>query len=247
MYDYRNYDFDKKEWIEEILRGVLQIVFTGILFFHSRTGCLILSPLLFVIIKKRRVVKCKKRLNELRADFREVILSMAGSLHAGYSTEQAVSVALEDMNRLYPGIKRPMTEELVWMIRNLEMNVPVEKLFADLAIRSGLEEIRSFASVLSVVRKQGGNLVRISREAAEHISRKIQVQMEIEQVIAGKKLEKKIMFFMPYFILIYLQFTNSEYLQPLFCTVYGNCCMILCLAAIYGADWWADRITEIMV
>lgn len=247
MYDYESYHFSKNEFAGELLRGILQVIFTGALFFHSWVGCLFLSPLLFLILKKRHRVKQKKKLNELRIDFRELTLSIAGSLHAGYSMEQAVSIALEDMKRLYPGMKRPMIDELIWMKRNLEMNVMVEQLFDNLAVRSGLEEIRSFASILSIVRSQGGNLVKISREAAEHIGRKIQVQMEIEQVIAGKKLEKKIMFFMPYFILIYLQLTNSEYLNPLFYTLYGNCCMALFLVVIYVADWWADKLTEISV
>lgn len=172
---------------------------------------------------------------------------MAASLHAGYSLEQTIPIALEDMRRLYPGEQRPIMNELNWMIRNLELNFSPEQLFSELGRRSGIEEIRSFSIILLTVKKQGGNLVRISKESAEHISQKIQVRMEIEQVIAGKKLEKDIMILMPYFILLYLQFTNSAYLNPLFHNIYGFCCMLACLIAIYIAEWWADRVVQIDV
>jgi tight adherence protein B len=238
---------EKKELVVDVIRAVIQVIFTGILFFRSWIGCLVLSPLTIWIMKKQRLKRKEAKKNELRMDFKEVILSISASLHAGYALEQTIPVALEDMRRLYPGEDRVMMRELVWMIRNLQMNVAPEQLFADFAIRSGLEEIRSFSVILLTVRKQGGNLVKISRESAEHISQKIQVQMEIDQVIAGKKMEKNIMICMPYFILIYLQLTNGTYLEPLFHNIYGNCCMLLCLIVIYVADWWADQVVQIPV
>lgn len=247
LYYDQNYQFGKTEFILEIIRAVIQIMMTGILFFRSWPGCVILSPLLFWILRKRKRKKQKKQRLELQMDFKEVILSMAASLHAGYSLEQTIPIALEDMKRLYSEEQRPIMNELNWMIRNLELNIPPEQLFAEFASRSGIEEIRSFSVILLTVRKQGGNLVKISRQSAEHISQKIQVQMEVEQIIAGKKLEKDIMILMPYFILLYLQFTNSAYLKPLFHNIYGNCCMMLCLAAIYAAEWWADRVVQIDV
>ena len=247
MYEYKVYDFKRREWIEEILRAAFQIIFTGMLFFRSWIACLLLAPAIIWLLKKRKDQKRRKRISELRLDFREVILSLAASLHAGYSLEQCISIALEDLRRLYPDEERPMIEELIWMIRNMEMNIPIEQLFHELAARSGLEEIRSFSAVVSTVKKQGGNLVKISQRTAEHISKKIQIQMEIDQVIAGKKFEKKIMFFMPYFILIYLQLTNKNYLAPLFHNIYGNTCMLICLLAIYAAEWWADQVVHITI
>lgn len=247
MEEYREYRFGRKELVLELCRGSVQVIFTGILFFRSWQGCLILFPLFIWILKRRREKKKEERLSNLRLDFKETILSIAASLHAGYSLEQTLPIALEDMKRLHPGEDRPMMLELSWMLRNMELNILPEHLFADLSYRSGLEEIQSFSSVLSIVRRQGGNLVKISRETAEHISKKIQIQMEIEQMIAGKKMEKDIMVLMPYFILIYLQLTSSSYLQPLFCTIYGRVCMGICLIGIYGAQWWADRMIQIPV
>ncbi|MDO4553944.1 MAG: type II secretion system F family protein [Lachnospiraceae bacterium] len=247
MYDYREYHFKKIELAIEVLRETVIILFTGILFFQSWIGCVLLLPTLYWRIERRRERKKQQRLEELRMDFKEVILSMAASLHAGYSLEESIGLALEDLERLYPEERRPMMEELMWMMRNMEIRISVEQLFEELAYRSDLEEIKSYAVILSTVRRQGGNLVQISRQTAEHISEKIQVQMEIEQVIAGKKLEKKIMFFMPYFILVYLQLTNGTYLTPLFHNLYGGCCMAICLMTVYGADWWAERVIRIEV
>lgn len=245
MHDYNNFQFDWRELVPEMAVAVLRVVFTGILFFHSWIGCLALSPLALWHLSVGKNKKREKRRSELRLDFRDTVLSIASSLHAGYTIEQSVSIALEDLKRLYPGERRAMETELLWMLRKLELNVPIEQLFEDLANRSGLEEIENYATILATVKSQGGNLVRISRETAEHISQKIQMQTEIEQMIAGRKLEKDIMIRMPYFILIYLQLANREYMAVLFHNLPGVLCMAFCLAAIHGADWWSGRITEI--
>ena len=56
------------------------------------------------------------------------------------------------------------------MERGMALGQSIDQLFLDLARRSGLREIQSYAQVLSVARKQGGNLVQISKNAAEHIT-----------------------------------------------------------------------------
>ena len=140
-----------------------------------------------------------------------------------------------------------MLYELDRMEKSMELKITIEKIFEEFALRSGLEEIEHFSSVLSVAKRQGGNLVKITASGAEHIVRSIQVQSEIEQVLAGRKLEQKIMVWMPYFILIYLQVTNPSYLQPLYEGVGGRLFMAVCLLVTIAGRFWADSITKIRI
>lgn len=247
MTDYRRYTFSKKEWIKEGSLALFEVFLLGILFFRSIYGCLLLFPYGFVLLHYKKKEKIERRKKELRNGFREVMLSIASSLQAGYALEQTIAIAGKDLKRTSNKEDSLMLYELGRMEKAMELKTPIEEIFEEFALRSGLEEIENFSSVLSVAKRQGGNLVKITTSGAEHIVRSIQVQSEIEQVLAGRKLEKKIMIWMPYFILIYLQVTNPSYLQPLFEGVGGRLFMAGCLLVTIAGRFWADSITKIRI
>lgn len=247
MTEYRRYDFTGKEWGLEIFRALVLTGMTGWLFFGKLWGVFLLFPASFLVIKDRREQKRKERLSELRKDFKEFVASFSNSVQAGYTMEQAIAIGLEDMQMLYPGEQHVLMEELEWMTGQMELKISGDQLFADLAVRSGLEEIRSFAVVMGIGKRQGGNLVQITRGAAEHIDKKLQVQMEVEQTIAGRNMEKNIMFMMPFFMLFYLRVTNASYMEVLFTTMQGHLLLACCLFLLCLSGKWADRITAIQL
>lgn len=247
MTDYKEYCFSKKEWLIEVFRAAVEIVFLGFLFFRSVIGCFLLLPYAVRIVLRRKVQKNEERKRQLRVEFGEAVLSVAASLQAGYALEQTIEVAAKDMERIHGKTQCLMVQELEWMKKNLALHVPMEQLFKDFARRSGVEEIRSFSTILAVAKRQGGNMVKISVRAAKNISLKIQVQSEIDQVLAGRKLEQKIMVRMPYFILLYLQMTNPSYLEPLFHQWSGRILMFVCLTVTLAAREWADYLVRISV
>lgn len=247
MTDYRRYTFSKKEWIKEGGLALFEVLLLGILFFRSVYGCLLLLPYGFFILHDKKKEKLENRKKELRCDFKEVLLSIASSLQAGYPLEQTIAIAATDLKRTSKKENSSMLYELDRMEKSMELKITIEKIFEEFALRSGLEEIEHFSSVLSVAKRQGGNLVKITASGAEHIVRSIQVQSEIEQVLAGRKLEQKIMVWMPYFILIYLQVTNPSYLQPLYEGVGGRLFMAVCLLVTIAGRFWADSITKIRI
>lgn len=242
---YDSYSFSKEEWVLELVKNTAVVFFVGILFFRSFWGIVLLIPYGLWRIREERKARRQKVVEKLRDDFKEVILSIAFSLQAGYAMEQTISVARKDLERLEES--SPMQQELLWMEKRLTLGETVEQLFRDLAERSGIEEIHSYAEILAVAKKQGGNLVQISKVAAEHIGESIQVQLEMEQLLAGKKLEKNIMLAMPYFILIYLTVTNPSYLTPLYEGVVSRIFMVTCLCVIFVAGYWADKIIHIRI
>lgn len=245
MTEYDHYEFTKKEWITEIFRALCLTSGTGWLFFGKIWGMILLLPASYLLIRNRKREKGTEKKAELRRDFKEFATSFAGSVQAGYTIEQSISIGLEDMKTLYPGEDRALIRELEWMNRQMELQIPGDVLFADLASRSGLEEIRSFSVVLGIGKRQGGNLVQITRGAVEHINKKLQVQMEVEETIAGRKMEKNIMLLMPFFMLLYLRLTNASYMEVLFTTAMGHVLLAVCLLCLWLSAVWARKITDI--
>ena len=245
MIDYSGYHFTKKELSFEILRVSILLGVTCVLFLNSLFFSVLLLPAGVLLIRERREKKRTERLSNLRNDFKEFVISFSASVQAGFTMEQAVMIGMDDLCRMYPNKNRSLIKELEWIHQQMKLQIPCDELFANLAERTGMEEIRSFSVVLGIGRKQGGNLVQISRRTAEHISKKIQVQMEMEQTIAGRMMEKNIMFVMPYFMVLYLRMTNTSYMDILFSSMTGRVVMLSCLILLWVADKWAERIVKI--
>jgi tight adherence protein B len=77
------------------------------------------------------------------------------------------------------------------------------------------------------------------------MNRKIQVEMEMEQAVAGRQMEKNIMFVMPFFIVLYLRITNPDYMDILFSSMTGHLIMLTCLILLWIGDKWAEHIVNI--
>lgn len=245
MTNYNLYHFTKRELVYEILRAVILLEITGILFLDSLLFAFFLLPAAFFLMKGRKEKRKTERLMNLRNDFKEFVVSFSASVQAGFTMEQSVGIGLADLRRMYPNQDRCMIRELEWIQQQMKLQTSCDVLFASLAERTGMEEVRSFSVVLAIGRKQGGNLVQIMKRTAEHISKKIQIQMEMEQTIAGRMMEKNIMFVMPHFIVLYLRITNTSYMEILFSTLSGRLVMLSCLIALWAANKWADKIVRI--
>ena len=96
-------------------------------------------------------------------------------------------------------------------------------------------------------KRSGGDFPQIIRTTAARISAKIEVEREVDTVIAGKKLEGKIMSVMPFFILAYLNLASGEFIDPLYGNLAGVLVMSAALLVFVGAMAINRRISDIRV
>ena len=133
------------------------------------------------------------------------------------------------------------------MNAEIKLNRNVEEILHDLAVRSGVEEIQSFAEIFGFAKRSGGDFPQIIRTTAARISAKIEVEREVDTVIAGKKLEGKIISVMPFFILAYLNLASGEFIDPLYGNLAGVLVMSAALLVFVGAMAINRRISDIRV
>ena len=133
------------------------------------------------------------------------------------------------------------------MIRGLRMHEDIEYLLQDMGERSGVREISEFAQVVGVAKRTGGNMVHIMKATAADISRKMEVELEIQTMIAAKKYEQKIMLIFPFFILAYLRIANGSYIHILYENIAGRLIMTICLAVSILSAAWSRKMIRIGV
>lgn len=244
--DYNRYHFTKFEYIRYILQGILFVLVLGILFYQSIFGVLFLIPIVLIYLKRKKKLLINDRKWELNQEFRDSIISLSAALNAGYSAENAFEEARKDLKLLYREDSLIM-QELSYIIKQIHMNISIEKALYDFGRRTGIEDIINFAEVFATAKRTGGDLIKIIQTSANAISDKIEVKREIITIVTGKKQEANIMKLIPPGILLYLHCFTPGFLTPLYHNLFGVIIMTLLLAIYLGAYLLADKIVSIEV
>lgn len=244
--DYNRYDPDWKElfvWIA----GMALIAFAiGMIFYRHAlaAGILSLSGLSAPLWLKRHKIARKKE--ALVFQFQQALQILSASIAAGKSLESAMADTVNDLEQLFPDPDTLIVREWKLIVHRLGNGVPIEQSFADLARRSGVDDIRNFAEVLAVGKRQGGNLVEIIRRTVQIMSEKMDIQRDLRVMMARKRWESRLLCAAPVVFVALLGYSSSDYMAPLYSGI-GRLIMTAALLAIAGCWWIAQRIMDIEV
>jgi len=227
-------------------KGAYKAAFVSYLFYRTIRLSMIVSigyGIVSVFLEKKEYQK--KQQYEITVQFREGLYGIAAALGAGYSMENAMEEARKDLVLLY-GEDSLLAEEFRQMRRKLELNQPLEKVYLEFAERWKTEDILHFVQVFRTAKRTGGDLIAITRLTAEKIGEKIEVKREIHTMIAGKKMEGKIMNIIPLGIIFYFWISSPDFLDCLYhSSGRGIMTVLLCLYLL--AYWWSGKISDIQV
>lgn len=243
---YNEYFFTTRELLINILLGCAGIAVISRLFFHSIIAFFILFPGIYFFLIKRRDDMCRKRKQKLEKEFRDVILSVSANLQAGYSVENAFRESYQDIHMLY-GENSLMAGELYLMMRRLHNNEQLEDILMNLGVRSDVKDIRDFAEVFRIAKRNGGSLSGMIGNTAGIIEGKAEVRREIDTIMSEKRMEQRIMEMMPFGMMIYVSVTSPGFFDGLYHSIRGILLMGVCLAVYMAACFLADKILKIEV
>ena len=149
--DYSVYTLTRKDLMLGIAAGSALILLVAYAFYGRIAAALpllLLFPLFFRFLKRKRILERKKL---LRDGFLELLEALLFSCRAGRSVETAFPEAgMYLKETLPPG--HPLTEEWDQIINGLSMSIPPQQLLLSFANRTGVEEIEDFASVFASVK-----------------------------------------------------------------------------------------------
>jgi len=244
--DYNSYYPGKKEKLLWTLESMGIIAGMDFLFYRSAAAVVLWLPFVPFWFRWKKKQAMEKRRKDLYEHFRDLTAAMQFAVCAGYSLENAVREAYQDLRQSY-GEKDILVRELKFMCNQTALSIPVEQLFMDLAGRSGVADIRMFANVLAISKRTGGNMEAVMKNTWRIISGKIDTEREIASSIAARKYEQTIMSVIPLAIILYIQVSFPEFMDVLYGNLFGALVMTICLG-IYLAAWAiGQRIMRIEV
>lgn len=243
--DYNKYQYTWRELLQNALMGVGAGAMLSYLFYHNWFLCLvggIVGLAVYPIYRNRVLIERQKW--SLMVEFKDAMDSMVAALAAGYSMENAITEAYHDM-MLLQGRETRMIQELYEIKKKLRLQHTLDELLLDLGRRSGVEDIVTFAQIYATARRSGGNLVQVMKRTADNIAEKMEMQREIQTMIAGKKMEAVCMTVIPLLIILYLQVCSPEFLAPLYGNVMGALFMSAALIIYIAGAIWSRHIMNI--
>lgn len=245
--NYSVYYMKPMERLIYILLAAAALAVLGYIFYRNLIFCAVLAllSLAYPPIRTRQIIA--KRRQQLTLQFKDMLYSLSSAIGAGSSVERAMTATLEDMERQYMGGDAYIVKELELICSKLEMNQNIEDLFADLGERSGIEDIRTFASIFEISKRTGGNLIQIIRQTSNVIAEKIETKTEIDTLLAEKKMEQKVLTIMPIGLVYLLTVTTEGFMDPIFTTPMGRVVATVGLALVLVGYLWGKKLTDIEV
>ena len=162
-----------------------------------------------------------KRRKNLRIQFKDMLEALSVAMRAGNPPAKALQSAREDLLLLYSE-SSDIIVEIDIIIALFDNAVPLSESMNDFAVRSGLEDIESFASIYQTIEGKSSRADEIVRQTQTIISDKMEIEMEIETLMTSAKNEMNIMTLMPLVILLLLGYVGAGFMDTIYTTVGGR-------------------------
>jgi len=162
-----------------------------------------------------------KRKLKLRLQFFDLLEAMSVAIRAGSTLLKSLQSAREDLVLIYPA-DSDIIVELDTIIGRFHNAVPMSVSFSDLAERSGLEDIKSFATIYATIEGKSGKTDEIVRETQQIIADKMEIEMEIDTLMTAAKAEVNIMLLMPIVILGVIGYAGAGFMDAIYTTGGGR-------------------------
>ncbi len=221
-------------------------VVTVWLYYRSLWLTLLLLPLFIWHFHMMEEECVRKKEMEFQVQFKEAIQAVSAALNTGYSVENAFREAQKELKLIYPETAR-ISKELLFIIRQLRIHVPMEQILEELGMRVQIEDVRNFVIVFAAAKKNGGNMIAIIQDTVRQIGDKIDVKREIDTILAAKRYEFRVMSAIPYAIIGYMSFSFPEFMDSLYGNIFGIGVMTVCLGIYMGAYYLGVRMIRIEV
>lgn len=192
-----------------------------------------------------RSVRLEKRKKNLLLQFKDVLEALTSSYGVGKNSLEAFTDTLTDMEYIY-GERSDIYNELYIIVSGMRNNIRIEDLLANLAKRSGLDDIESFADVFRVAVRQGANINAIIGSTRDIIIDKMEIEMEIDTILSGSKNELNIMMVMPLIVMVGMGGLGDGYGASN--NSFANFIVKIIVLCMFGAAYWiGKKITDIKI
>ncbi|MCP3968192.1 MAG: hypothetical protein GY750_00700 [Lentisphaerae bacterium] len=171
----------------------------------------------------------KKRLDKFNEQLEDALNSIASSLKAGFSINQAIeSVAAEN--------KRPISVEFRLLVQEIRLGVSLEKALDNMCGRLGSADMELVTTAIITARQTGGELTSILERLSSVIRERVRINNKLRAMTAQGKLQATLIGIMPFALLFMMCKIVPDTMDHFFGSLIGIFSLIfVCVMVIVGA------------
>lgn len=163
---------------------------------------------LFVPVRNQQIID--KNRHKLNSQFRDMLEALTTSIGAGKNVRDSFKSVYDDLKVQYDE-DAFILKELEIILDGMNNNVDVEELLMDFGIRSGNDDIYSFANVFKISYRKGGNIKDTIRTTHEILNDKMEINEDIETIVTSNKTEQNIMILMPIALIAMIKMMSADF------------------------------------
>jgi tight adherence protein B len=226
---------------EFITLHIISIII-GSLIVYFLTGNYLLTFLVFIIITLIPFlllnIRTAQRLRRFHEQLPDTLQLISGSLKAGYSFNQAISMVVEET-------KPPISDEFKRVLSEIRMGLSDREALENMSVRINSEHFNWVVMAVNVQREVGGNLAEVMEIISNTIRERDKVLNQIKALTAEGKLSAYILIALPILLGIYLSFINREYVSLLVTTKIGLVMIGIAVILMIAGISWILRIIRV--
>lgn len=246
--DYTTYVMPRRDKLVNILLAALGLFTVGYIFYHNVIVASILVLLAYFFPRYRARQIAEKRRDELAIQFKQALYTLSSSLAAGRSVENAFKEVSKDLELIYPDPNTDILREFETINHRVANGEPIEAALLDFSNRAGIEDIKNFTDVFITCKRRGGNLNEVIRRTSSIISDKMDIQQEIQVLMAQKRFESKAVILAPILVVALFSYSSPDYMQPLYQLNRGGPLIMTGALVVMGLCYlWIQNIMKVKV
>ena len=226
---------------EFITMHIISIVVISLIVYFL-TGNYLLTFLVFIIITLIPFlllnIRTAQRLRRFHEQLPDTLQLISGSLKAGYSFNQAISMVVEES-------KPPISDEFKRVLSEIRMGLSDREALENMAVRINSEHFNWVVMSVNVQREVGGNLAEVMEIISNTIRERDIVMNQIKALTAEGRLSAYILIALPILLGIYLSFINREYISLLVTTKIGLAMTGMAVLLMIAGIIWMLRVIRV--
>jgi len=155
-----------------------------------------------------------KKIDKFNKQLIEGLSSIANSLRAGSSFQQALEVLIRESSP-------PISEEFAQVTHEVRLGVPVAEALDNLTKRVDSKELHISVTAINIAREAGGKLAEILNNITSTMRERNKLQGKIKALTAQGRMSGIIVGSLPILLAFVLYFMDPEMMRPMFTTPIG--------------------------
>lgn len=191
--------------------------------------------------------KAEKRQKNLSDDFGDFLISFGDSLKIGMSPEKAFDNVVFDWSKDSFKKSKDLFGELKQIQSGYKTGRPLGTGLELFAKRSNVTEIRTFGEIFNIAFRKGDKPWELAYKTAGLIKERNKINSEIDVILSEKRMEKRIIDIIPFFMIYMLGSTAPEFIKPVYTTLLGRVAMSVSLGLFIFAWIISFRIMKVQI